>query len=72
MSNPTHDANDAGGGPLDVTIGTTVYVGETMDSLVAERDRLRAFIASLKAKAQQSIIILPRHFEAFERGETGA
>jgi hypothetical protein len=56
MSNPTHDANDAGGGPLDVTIGTTVYVGETMDSLVAERDRLRAFIASLKAKAQQSII----------------
>jgi hypothetical protein len=34
------------------------------------RDRLRAFIASLKAKAQQSIIILPRHFEAFERGET--
>jgi hypothetical protein len=64
----THDANDAGGGPLDVTIGTTVYVGETMDSLVAERDRLRAFVASLKAKAQQSIIITPSHFEAFERG----
>jgi hypothetical protein len=38
----------------------------------AETARLRAFVASLKAKAQQSIIILPRHFEAFERGETGA
>jgi hypothetical protein len=42
---------------------------------VAKRElelaRLRAFVASLKAKAQQSIIILPRHFEAFERGETG-
>jgi hypothetical protein len=38
--------------------------------LIAERDRLRAFVASLKAKAQQSIIITPRHFEAFERGET--
>jgi hypothetical protein len=43
-----------------------------LDALRAEVRRLRAFIASLKAKAQQSIIITPRHFEAFERGETGA